>query len=396
MVERDRHYRIAMIAACPFPFARGTPVRIHRMTESLARRGHEVHVVTYHLGDETDHPPFQLHRTWDVKYYRNCSPGPTYTKLFLLDPLLAVKIFQVLRRFKIDLIHAHHYEGLLVSLPAKKWTNIPLIYDAHTLLESELPFYKLGLSQKVKLAVGRLIDRRLPGYADHIIAVTSGIRAKLMGGSKIARDRISFITNGVEYDHFQVRASHATIDNYPGKTLIYTGNLATFQGIELMLRTFHKVRQQRTDVRLLLATASDFTPYEALTNTLGIREYIEIRSIDFKHLPTALAEANIALNPRSECDGIPQKLLNYMAAAKPIVSCAGSAKTIEHGKTGWIVNDNDIMDFANGILHLLAHDDLAQRLGAKAFQLASTDYSWEKTAEKVETVYHKLMAGERA
>ncbi|MCK5405179.1 MAG: hypothetical protein KAI75_08095, partial [Desulfobulbaceae bacterium] len=76
MVERDRHYRIAMIDACPFPFARGTPVRIHRMTESLARRGHEVHVVTYHLGDETDHPPFQLHRTWDVKYYRNCSPGP--------------------------------------------------------------------------------------------------------------------------------------------------------------------------------------------------------------------------------------------------------------------------------------------------------------------------------
>jgi len=42
--------RIAMIAACPFPWPRGTPIRIHRIAEAVARRGHAVHVVTYHLG----------------------------------------------------------------------------------------------------------------------------------------------------------------------------------------------------------------------------------------------------------------------------------------------------------------------------------------------------------
>ena len=52
--------RIAIVAACPFPLPRGTPVRILRMAEALADRGHEVHVVTYHLElrrGELEDPP---------------------------------------------------------------------------------------------------------------------------------------------------------------------------------------------------------------------------------------------------------------------------------------------------------------------------------------------------
>ena len=47
-----RRYRVAMLAACPFPAARGTPIRILRIAEELARRGHDVDVVTYHLGSD--------------------------------------------------------------------------------------------------------------------------------------------------------------------------------------------------------------------------------------------------------------------------------------------------------------------------------------------------------
>ena len=54
--------RIAMVAACPFPWPRGTPIRIHRMAEALGRRGHDVHVVTYHLGGPTPTPHMTVHR----------------------------------------------------------------------------------------------------------------------------------------------------------------------------------------------------------------------------------------------------------------------------------------------------------------------------------------------
>ncbi|MDO9264739.1 MAG: glycosyltransferase family 4 protein, partial [Desulfosalsimonadaceae bacterium] len=134
----EKKLNVAIVAACPFPAQRGTPVRIFRTAEALGRRGHNVHVVAYHFGDASSTDAFQIHRIPDIKSYRNFNPGPTYPKLLVLDPLLAIKLFQVLKTHQIDLIHAHHYEGLLVSLIVKSITGHPVIYDAHTTLESEL------------------------------------------------------------------------------------------------------------------------------------------------------------------------------------------------------------------------------------------------------------------
>jgi hypothetical protein len=110
-----------------------------------------VHVVTYHLGDEAKEAPFRIYRISDIKTYRKYSPGPTYQKLLVLDSLLAIKLFKFLRTHQIDLIHAHNYEGLAISSCIRKLTKHPLIYDAHTLLESEFPFYdELGLPERIK------------------------------------------------------------------------------------------------------------------------------------------------------------------------------------------------------------------------------------------------------
>src|SRR3990172_10649695 len=98
------HYKVAVVAACPFPYPRGTPIRILRMSESLAARGHEVHVVTYHLGERLTDLPFTIHRIPNIPTYRKTSPGPSYQKVFLVDPLLTVKLYGVVRDRKVDLI----------------------------------------------------------------------------------------------------------------------------------------------------------------------------------------------------------------------------------------------------------------------------------------------------
>ena len=59
---------------------------------------------------------------------------------------------------------------------------------------------------------------------------------------------------------------------------------------------------------------------------LGVAHAIEIIQDNFAALPARLAEASVALMPRVECPGLPQKLLNYMAAGKAVVAFAGSAK----------------------------------------------------------------------
>jgi glycosyltransferase involved in cell wall biosynthesis len=382
---------IAIVAACPFPAQRGTPVRIFRTAEALGRRGHHVHVVSYHFGDDSRSDAFSIHRIPDIKKYRNYSAGPTYTKLFLLDPLLAIKLNKVLNAYNIDLIHAHHYEGFLVSLTAQPATGLPLIYDAHTLLESELPSYPLSLPVEMKRMIGRCFDKWVPKKADHVITVTEDIKKTLIRKSRIDPDRITVIVNGVEAQTFlNIPAPHCDLGEGT-KRIIYTGNFSEFQGIDFLLKSFREMLRQRHDIRLCIVSIFPFDRFESMARELGIRDKIDVIHAGFDEVPKYLAQADVAVNPRIVCDGIPQKILNYMAAGKPIVSFAGSAKLIEHGKTGWIVENGSVETFSAGVIRLLQDRDFAAGLGSNARRFVMSEYTWDKAAEKMESIYYDLL-----
>jgi glycosyltransferase involved in cell wall biosynthesis len=382
---------VVVVAACPFPAPRGTPIRIQRLAEAVAARGHRVHVVAYHFGSGEVAPELSVHRTRGMRSYRRLSPGPTYAKLALLDPLLTLKLRQVLRRHPVDIIHAHHFEGLFVARAASLGTRIPVIFDAHTMLTSELPFYPLGLPLRIKRFIAAAFDRYSPALAAHVVTVTERIRDRVVRAAGLPADRVSVIPNGVESHFFAEREGGRARSGNGSPTLIFTGNLAPYQGIELMLRALRKVLNQRGDVRLKIVTNSSFEHYDALALELGIAGSIDIVPAAFEQIPELLAGATVAVNPRIECDGIPVKLLNYMAAGKPIISFAGSAPGARHRETGWLVPDGDVDGFAEGALALLGDAELAASLGRNARRFVEAQHSWERSAEMAENLYRRLI-----
>ena len=385
--------KICVVAACPFPYSRGSPIRIQRLANALVKRGHEVCVVTYHLGDDASEDDFEVVRSARVPTYKKLSPGPSIQKLLIVDPLLTIKLAGTLRKSAFDIIHAHHYEGLLTARVAKTGRRLPLVYDAHTLLGSELPYYKMGAPRRFIAGLGDRLDRWLPGLSDHVVSVTETIRDKLVAQG-MSGDDISVITNGVEYELFTPAIESRQV-SHENPRLVFTGNLASYQGVDHMLNAFARVVEQRKDVRLLLVTKSSFEPYESQAAELGVREYIDFSEAPFKEHPTLLANGNIALNPRVDADGIPQKLLNYMAAACATVSFRGSAPCIEHGKTGWTVDNGDIDAFAGGILKLLDEPHLADDLGRGAREAVLANFTWDIAAERCEALYRRMLDGER-
>lgn len=380
-------WRIGMVAACPFPWPRGTPIRIHRMAEALAQRGHDVHVVTYHLGETLDSPPFVVHRIRDVPAYRRTEPGPTLRKLVQLDPMLVGLLRRVLREVPFDVVHAHHYEGLLVASQAR--LGVATIYDAHTMLAGELPHYRLGLPLWCKRAAGALLDRRLPRRADYTIAVSESIRQSLVAIGATRPERVQVIPNGVDWERF--RLDHPA--GRDGRTVIFTGNLSRYQRVDLLLRAFAALHARRSHTRLMIVTDSSFAPYESLALQLGVRGAIDLSNAPFPQQPALLAAAAVAVNPRIQCDGIPQKLLNYMAAAAPIASFDGSAVHLQHERTGLRVPDGDITAMAAAIERLLDDRALARRLGEAAREQVQRDFSWDGVARRVEQVYREAVAG---
>jgi glycosyltransferase involved in cell wall biosynthesis len=385
--------KIAVVAACPFPVPRGTPIRILRLAEAVAERGHEVHVVTYHLGSGPVAEAVHVHRVADIPGYRKLGPGPTLRKLVQVDPALTVLLRKLHKRERFDVIHAHHFEGLLVGMAARLGRRVPLVFDAHTLLMSELPYYSMGLPTAVKAMLGRWGDRLLPGLADHTISVTHTIRDKLVSQVGLDPARVSVISNGIELEHFDPARLEPTSGRV-GKRLIFTGNLAQYQGIDLMLRAFRRVAAQVPEARLRIATDSSFAPYEELARELGIRERIDlIPSPGFAALPAVLAGADIALNPRPVCDGIPVKLLNYMAAARPTVSFAGSAPGVTHALNGWLAESGDVEAFAAGVVALLQDPVRAETIGRAGRDYVVKHCSWPNAAERCEEIFLSLRAG---
>lgn len=377
-----------MIAACPFPCERGTPVRIYRMAEALAKRGHQVHVVTYHLGKLTSAPEnLHIHRIKNIPTYRKMDPGPTPQKLLILDTLLIRRLRQLLREQPFDVIHAHHVEGLLTALSARSvQPETPIVFDVHTLLESELPFYGIGPIRSMLQKIGYWIDQTVSRQADFTITVTEIIRTRLLELNVTTPQTSLTIPNGVEMDLFQDSRLRCR-DRQDDCTVIFTGNLASYQGIEPLLQAFALLHHRRKNVRLRIVTHTSFLPYERLAQELNIRHAIELIQDGFHAIPAWLAASDIAINPRFEAPGLPQKTMNYMAAGLPIVSYAGSGEHLINEKTALLVYRREPEALASALERLIDDPELAQRLGTAARHVVENQMNWEQTATMVENVY---------
>lgn len=381
--------KIAIIAACPFPAPRGTPIRAYRTAEALSARGHDVHVVTYDVGRPSESTPFTVHRTSPRHPYRSDEVGPSYRKLFVMDPLLVRKIGEVLASDDFDVVHAHHYEGLLTSyLPCRRY-GVPMVFDVHTMLEPELPYYGLGLPTALKRSLARSLDRRLPRAADHVVTVSDELREALLLVCPLPPDRVSVAVSGVEVmpPRNDVAPSHDG-----GYRLIFTGNPAPYQGIEFLLAAFRHVAATRSDVTLQIASQAPLESWSNYLHDALYRDRIEFHHVSFDRTVGLLQRAHVAFNPRVKCSGVPQKLLNYLAIGVPVVSFAGSAKFVQDGLTALVVEDENTEAMADAAMRVLDDETLRHTLRDNGRDLVARELTWDATARTYEGVYERLLA----
>lgn len=382
-----RPLSIGIVAACPFPVGRGTPVRIRRLSEGLAERGHHVDVTTYHLGDQEDLKGVTLHRTADDPTYTTTKAGPTLKKATVLNRRLVALTARLARELRFDVVHAHHVEGLAVARMARAISRegFPIVFDQHTRLAAELPYYAPAAFRGTIRPLGALADRVLPRLADHVTTVTDELRNGLVERKIVDPDLTTTIANGLEFDLFE-EAARRNAARREGETLVFSGNLASYQGIDLMLQAFARVRAARPGARLRIVTNEDFAPYADLAAALGVADAIDTHVVEFEHVPALLADADVALNPRLDAPGMPLKTLNYLAAGVPVVSFAGSGHHLHHERTALIAPDGDIPAFADAILRALGDNDLAARLQANGRRMIRNKTNWASSSAALEEV----------
>ncbi len=109
-------------------------------------------------------------------------------------------------------------------------------------------------------------------------------------------------------------------------------------------------------------------------------------------IPQLLGVMDIFVMP-SIAEGLPNALLEAMAAARPvIVTCAGGmAEIIQDGVNGLVVPVGDETALSGGIRKLLKDRSFARTLGAAARQCIENKYSIRATARAWEDLYITLL-----
>ena len=385
-----------MVAACQFPVNYGSPAAIRELSETLSEMGHHIHVVTYPDGQDLSVGRAQIHRVGRARDASGLRVGPSWQKPWL-DLLVLIRLCKIVRREKVDIIHAHNYEGGLIGVLAKFLTGRPLIYNSVNLMSDELHTYKV-MPRFLSNVVARVLDWFVPIFPDHIIAVTRELYDwHLRQGTP--PDRLTLVPCGIKPEMFakadpaKLRAQFA-IGTRP--VVMYTGINNAFQRVDHLLRAFRVVLDHEPAAVLMIVSPITNEPNrpanEALAHSLGIASsVIWVGPHELKELPDYLALADVCVVPRCECPGHPIKLLNYMIAEKPIVCFAGAAKGITHMSEAWIVPDHDWAQFGQGILKLLRDRPLALRLAATGRETAIREFDWRVLCRKVEGIYERIL-----
>ena len=399
MESKDRPLKIAMVVASPFPANHGTPGSIKEMAEAIAAKNHQVHIVTYHVGEGNLPKGVQIHRIKDMGFGRKVVVGPTREKP-ILDLLMVFTLTRVIMREKIDLIHAHNYEGALIGYLARIITRTPMIYNAINTMSDELPTYNFFRPKILAVWLAKFLDYWVPRTADKVICISDDL-ARFLRTKGIKSERIHAIPLGVNDAPFKSNNNNRSVirERYhiaECPLIMYTGVLDKFQRIDYLLKAMRIVVDKIGDARLLIvaniAKEQDLQDCWAMIEELGLQGHVDIiTNSPFEEVPLFLAAADVAVLPRPFCPGLPVKLLNYMAAEKAIVTFEGSAKGLKHMENAFLVKDHDWESMGRSINYLLSNPTVSKMLGEKAQDFVLKNYAWDVITEKIEKLYYGLL-----
>lgn len=368
--------RILMLAPTPYFADRGCHVRIYEEARTLIGLGHDVRIVTYHLGrDMPGVPTFRIGR---VPWYGKLAAGPSWHKPYL-DLLLFFRAWGVARSFRPHLIHAHLHEGALIGALLKPLLRVPLLFDYQGSLTGETldhGFMKRGgLMHRLFRRIERFIDHR----ADFIVTSSEGGSEALRQEWGVPADRVAPLTDGVDTDTFVPgpreearRELRLPLDR---PVALFLGVLNRYQGIDLLLDTVRLVRAAGHPLHFLIMGFPE-EEYRQRAIAEGLADSVTFTGrVDYAEVPRLLAAGDVALSPKVSLTEANGKLLNYMACGLPSVVFDTPVNREILGDTGVYARYGDVEDFAEQLMSLVDDPVRLATLGTAARERAVLEHS---------------------
>ena len=380
-----------MVAAFPFPSPQGSQVLVRGLSRRLVERGHEVALLTYGQGQHVDGEGYEHHRIRRLPGDDAMRSGPTPTKP-LLDALMLTKLTALLRERPFDIIHAHNYEAAVVGLLARMRTGVPVVYHSHNLMGDELETYFVTPTGRVLARrLGGWLDRNVPRRATHTIALCEPSAAEMRDRLGVDPRRLSVIPPVVDVLG-DPRPTGADAPGDGSLRVVYCGNTDAYQDLDVLVQAAVRLDGEEPPVTVVVGTHGTDRSFASRAREAGAGRVLEVVGLESSAQAAALiASADVAVLPRGAGSGYPIKLLNYMSAAKAVVTAGCGAKLVRHGIDGLVVPDDDPDALVEAFRRLRDAPEERRRLGAEGHRTWRERLSWEATLPEIERAYEQAL-----
>ena len=372
--------------------------RVWQEASTLTRHGWQVSVVCPRM---MDRKPFE--RLDGVAIYRYPLPftargamGYLIEYPWALGCTFLYALYVFLRR-GFHILHACNPPDLffLVALPFRLF-GVRFLFDQHDLCPEtfESKFGRAGLPFRVLLFLERCTYR----LARAVIATNESYKKVAVERGRKRSEQVWVVRSAPDVRRFVSRPPNPSLKK--GKTYLvtYLGTMGQQDGVDYLLRSIQTIVRnwRRADIHfLLMGGGENLQHLRQMADAMELNGIVEFTGrVSDETVCEALSTADVCvapdpvspLNDKSTMN----KILEYMAMSKPIVSYALTETVRSASDAAVYARTNDEEDFAQKITELL--DDPARReaMGQKGRERLIRELSWEHSTQQLLAAYESL------
>jgi len=365
-----------------YPTYGGSGVIATELGKALAKKGHQVHFITYQ-------EPVRLDSFSENIFYHEVS-ALDYP-LFQYQPYesaLASKIVDVAKFELLDILHVHyaipHASAALMaqSILLESGYSLPFVTTLHgtdiTLVGRD-PSYKPVVEYSIN-------------HSDGITSVSQNLKDDTFKYFKIEKD-IEVIPNFIDFSRFRkTNKEHFRKAIAPNgeKILIHVSNFRKVKRVEDVLKVFDLVVKKIPAKLFLVGDGPERGNIEILCRQLGNCDQVRFLGKQ-EPVEELLAVSDLFILP-SETESFGLAALEAMAVEVPVISSnAGGLPEVNiQGKTGFMSNVGDYEDMAKNAIYILEDETRLKQFKANALAHAKT-FDINNILPKYEAYYKKTM-----
>jgi glycosyltransferase involved in cell wall biosynthesis len=301
-----------------------------------------------------------------------------------LDIWRWMPLVRLLRSGRVDVLHAHKIGSNFWAAIFSCFAEVPvLIAHEHT--------WSFQGNRLRRFVDRELIARR----ATKFLAVSESDREKMIKVERIPADKITVVANGIPdrppEDGARARAALAIPAGVPVMGTVCA--LRPQKALEVALEASARLAHDYPGLRfVVVGDGPDRARLEQVAARVGAPAIFVGRRPNAE-IPGLLAAMDVLVSS-SSFEGSPLAVLEWMAAAKPIVATrvGGIPSIIDHGEQGLLVDTGDATGMAAAVARLLADPDERRRLGEAARRRQQAEFRLERTVETLQGLYEALYA----